>query len=1429
MASEKGSIEKGEPKSVLHRDSSVVSSISSVGLKKRQGGQETPSKELDIQLDFGDIQVRSRSSWWKIWTPSGTPPPPPNSLKDAKMIPLASASIFSVLIFTWVSPMMSLGYMRTLQATDLWKLDDSHSAAALSKKLDDSWERRKLKAEQWNSDLRKGIIKPSLLKRITWNLYALSDLGHFSDKRQALEKAWREVDGRKEPSLALALNDTVGVFFWTGGFFKVIGDTAQLMGPILVKAIINFARRRESAKAQGRPTENAGIGVAMSIGLFIVVMTSSVCQNQFFWRSMAAGVFARSALIKSIYKRGVNLTSKARTNISNSDLVNHVSTDVSRIDSCAQWFHAIWTAPIQIIVCLIILLFQLGPSALAGFALFVVVVPLQERAMAQQFRIRKGLMKYTDRRAKILVEVLGSMRVVKYFSYEIPFLKRIYEMRRDELRGVKNILISQSANVAFAFSIPVLAATLAFVTYTHVTPGFDVAVIFASLSLFQLLRQPMMFLPRGLSAAADARSALGRLRRVFEAETRVDEGLVIDPDLEWALCVDNATFQWEESTTASTGQKGTSSPSNATEPFRVHEVNMQVRRGSLVAIVGRVGSGKSSLLSGLIGEMRRIRGQVTFGGRVAYCPQTAWIQNASVRDNILFGQPFEEAKYWRVVEQASLLHDLELLADGDLTEIGEKGVNLSGGQKQRINVARSLYYDADVVIMDDPLSAVDAHVGKALFRDAILGALRDQGKTVIFVTHALHFLSQCDYIYTLREGSIAEKGTYQELVQAQGEFARLDKEFGGNTPEHNEGSEEIHIEEQIEEQKKKAVSNSTRRQAAGTGKLEGKLIVREQRTTGSISGKVYKSYLKAGKGYYMAPLLVLTMILMQGSQLLSTYTLVWWQENLFNRPFSFYQILYAMLGVSQAINTFLLGNCTDIFSYFASRNLHHDAITNVFHAPMSFFDTTPMGRILGVFGKDIDNIDNQLPISLRMLILTISSVLGAVVIITAVEHYFIIAAVVISFGYQYFASFYRASAREIKRLDSMLRSLLYSHFSESLTGLSTIRTYREVQRFFQENSYYIDLENRALILTVTNQRWLSVRLDACGGLLVFFVALFAVLDTSGINAAQIGLVLTYTTTLTQACGMLIRQTAEVENYLNSVERIVHYSSPDMLQQEAAHEIPENKPPQDWPQRGAIEFKDLAMRYRPGLPNVLHGISLSIRGGEKIGVVGRTGAGKSSITLALLRIVEYSGSITIDGVDISKIGLTNLRTKLAIIPQDPTIFSGTVRTALDPFSLYDDARLWDALRRSFLVETGNTEGLDGGAERSAGRITLDSVIETEGSNLSVGERSLLSLARALVRDAKVVILDEATASVDFETDKKIQDTIQTEFKDKTLICIAHRLRTILSYDRILVLDSGNIAEFDTPLNLYRKQDGFFRGLCENSNIEEQDILSASHFD
>ncbi|KDQ57208.1 hypothetical protein JAAARDRAFT_35814 [Jaapia argillacea MUCL 33604] len=1344
------------------------------------------------------------------------------------MIPEASAGWFSLLTFQWITHLLAVGYVRPLEAPDLYKLQDNRSAAIIAEKILISFEARRTKAEAYNTRLASGEVSPGL-KGLWWSLRG---------NREEREKKWREVDGKRKASLVFAMNDSVKWWFWSAGVLKVIADTAQITSPLLVKAIISFATESYVANQLHQPMPHIGRGIGLAFGLLALQLLASLCTHHFFYRSTSTGVLLRGGLITAIYSRSLHLTNRARATLTNGKLVNHISTDVSRIDFCAGFFHMAWSAPIQMIICLILLLLNLGPSALAGYGFFLLATPIQTWVMKRLFRIRQKSMVWTDKRAKLLQELLGGIKIIKFFAWEVPFLQRISEYRTQEIAYVRSLLLIRSANNAVAMSLPVLASVLAFVTYSLTGHSLNAADIFASLTLFQLLRMPLMFLPMSFSAITDAANATQRIYDVFEAEL-LSETKVIDPSLPYAIQVKGADFSWDAPPAAvvEPHKKGkgvnkakgpTKTPVAGPEKqvdkiFGLRDINMDVARGKLTAIVGPVGTGKTSLLQGIIGEMRKTAGSVTFGGSVGYCPQSAWIQNATVRENICFGRPFEEERYWKAVRDSCLEPDLEMLPFGDLTEVGEKGISLSGGQKQRINICRAIYCDTDIQIFDDPLSALDAHIGKAVFTNVLQNA--PEGKTRVLVTHALHFLPQVDYIFTVVDGRIAERGTYVELMANDGPFSKFVQEFGTKDGHKEEGEEEVLGEDEVEEEKKEV-----KKKVPSGG---AQLMQAEERNTGSVSGKVYASYIRAGRGSVILPILFLSLALIQASTVLSSYWLVWWQDMAFHRPQGFYMGIYAMLGVSQAIVFFIMGSTFSYLTYFASKSLHRSAIRRVMYAPMSFFETTPLGRIMNRFSKDIDTIDNMLGDSLRMFMNTFSSIIGAIILISIILPYFLVAVFAILLLYAYFAFFYRASARELKvSLDAILRSSLYSHFSESLSGLATIRAYGESRRFLKENEHRVDVENRAYWLTVTNQRWLGIRLDFLGILLTFVVAILTVATRNSINPAQTGVTLSYIMSVQQAFGWMVRQSAEVENNMNSVERVVHYA--DVLEQEPPHEVPDQTPPPSWPAEGRVELKGVVFKYRPELPPVLKGLSMSIGGGEKIGIVGRTGAGKSSIMTALYRLVELSsGSIIIDDIDIANIGLKDLRSHLAIIPQDPLLFSGTLRSNLDPFGLHDDARLWDALKRAYLVDDHkpnsvdhSAEGISSGAQTPVNRFSLDSPVEDEGGNLSIGQRSLVSLARALVKETKILILDEATASVDYETDKKIQDTISHEFHDRTILCIAHRLRTIIGYDRICVLDAGQIAEFDTPSRLYALPNSIFRSMCDRSSITLEDILHSA---
>ncbi|KAI9439890.1 ABC transporter [Lactarius indigo] len=1362
------------------------------------------------------------------------PPPPKESIEDADIIPEMTASWFSLLTFGWMNSLMALGYARPLEASDLWKLQEHRSSEVIANAILDSFEARRKRADEYNTRLANGEIKPPLKLRL------MSALRGDGEERL---RQWVEKDGKKQPSLALAINDSVKWWFWSGGILMVAGDVAQVTSPLILKSLIEFATDSYVAHREELPAPGVGRGIALAFGLVILQLFSTLCQNHSFYRSTSSGVLVRGGLITAIYSRSLRLTTSSRARLSNGRLVNHISTDVSRIDFCCGFFHMSWTAPIQLGICLGLLISDLGPSALAGFAVFIVLAPIQGKIMKSFFSLRRKTMEWTDKRAKLLQELLGGIKLIKFFAWEVPFLKRVAGFRKHEMSYIRTLLLVRAANIAMFISTPALASVVAFLVYAGSGHQLKPAVIFSSLTWFQLLRLPLMMLPLSLSTIADARNAIGRLQECFTAEL-VSETLVQDPELKYAVEIDNASFTWDgpppdlNEGKEDKGKKKSPrdlqpEPIPVSEPkevkeeamFKLKHIDIRVPRGQLVAIVGAVGSGKTSLLQGFIGDMRRTEGSVRVGGSVAYCSQSAWIQNATIRDNICFGRAFEAERYWKAVHDACLEPDLDVLPNGDMTEVGERGISLSGGQKQRVNICRAIYSRSDILIFDDPLSALDAHVGESVFNNVLLD--NGSGATRILVTHALHFLPKVDHIYFMVDGRITEHGTFEEMMANGDDFARTFDEFVTKDQTESKGKNDVDIEDDDADEDVK------KRRAAKRG---AQLMQVEERNTGVVSFQVYKQYIQSGNGAALMPVMLVTLVLMQVSVVLSSYWLVWWQERQWQRPQGFYMGIYAALGVGQALATFLNGTAIAFIVYSASRRMHDNAITRVMLSPMSFFETTPVGRIMNRFSKDIDTIDNVLVDSFRMLINAISSIFGAVVLISILLPWFLIVVAVVFVLYAMASAFYRASAREMKRLDAILRSSLYSHFSETLSGIATIRAYGEEGRFVKENRDQVNTENRAYWMTVTNQRWLGIRLDFLGTLLTLVVAMLTVASRFSISPAQTGVTLSYILSIQQTFTWVVRQLAEVENDMNSVERIVYYACD--LEQEPPHEIPDQKPPAPWPSKGKLEINEAVLKYRPELPLVLKGLSMSVEGGEKIGIVGRTGAGKSSIMVALFRIVELvSGSISIDGVDISKLGLNDVRNAISIIPQDSTLFSGTLRSNLDPFEQHDDARLWDALRRSYLVEeTKRTSPVlsevdseeekvgTGATTPNAPRFTLDSPIEEEGSNLSIGQRSLVSLARALVKDSKVLILDEATASVDYETDRKIQETIANEFRDRTILCIAHRLRTIISYDRICVLDNGKIIEFDVPEVLYA-QDGIFRGMCERSSITLEDIRGA----
>uniref|UniRef100_A0A8C3UYV3 ABC-type glutathione-S-conjugate transporter n=1 Tax=Catharus ustulatus TaxID=91951 RepID=A0A8C3UYV3_CATUS len=753
-------------------------------------------------------------------------------------------------------------------------------------------------------------------------------------------------------------------------------------------------------------------------------------------------------------------------------------------------------------------------------------------------------------------------------------------------------------------------------------------------------------------------------------------------------------------------------------------------------------------------------------GSLAYVPQQAWIQN-------------------QVIKACALLPDLKLLPAGDQTEIGEKGINLSGGQKQRVSLARAVYSDADIYILDDPLSAVDAHVAKYLFEQVLGPKGLLQKKTRILVTHSISFLPEVDNIVVLAGGAVSEHGSYNTLLANKGAFSQFLNLYGNQ-------------EEDVSEEK------------TSPKKLKGqKLIEKETVETGRVKFSMYVRYLRA-VGWCLSFWIVMGYVGQNVAYVGSNLWLSDWTDDSVRYLNQTYPThlrdlrigVYGALGVAQAVFLLFATMLSVWGSMQASRIMHQQLLSNILRVPMSFFDTTPIGRIVNRFAKDIFTVDETIPMSFRSWLSCFMGIISTLVVICLATPFFAIVIVPLGIFYYFVLRFYISTSRQLRRLDSVTRSPIYSHFGETVSGLSVIRAYGHQERFLKHNEIIMDINQKSVYSWIISNRWLAIRLEFVGSLVVFFSALLAVIAKSTLEGGIVGLSVSSALNVTQTLNWLVRTSSELETNIVAVERVHEY----MKVKNEAPWVTKNRPPRGWPSRGEIQFIDYKVRYRPELDLVLQGITCNIGSTEKIGVVGRTGAGKSSLTNCLFRVLEAAGGkIIIDDVDIATIGLHDLRNNLTIIPQDPVLFTGTLRMNLDPFDQYSDEEVWKALELAHLKTY--VQGLPEG---------LLHLVSEGGENLSVGQRQLVCLARALLRKAKILILDEATAAVDLETDNLIQTTIRSEFADCTVLTIAHRLHTIMDSNRVMVLHAGQIVEFDSPEELLKKQ-GVFSGMAKDAGI------------
>ncbi|KAL2913384.1 hypothetical protein HK105_207129 [Polyrhizophydium stewartii] len=1179
----------------------------------------------------------------------------------------------------------------------------------------------------------------------------------------------------------------------------------------------------------GRETFGDWFGYVMAVSIFVAQVYVTLANNWSTELTTKTGFNARTSLTSALYQKSLRLSAAARQEYSVGKITNIIATDTNRVDISFQYLNMLWAAPYQIIIATALLIWTIGPSALVGFAIMVLYIPFQNAISRKLTQFRRGANVFADKRIKIIQEAMLGIRVIKIYGWEESFQNLMSVLRSDELKQIRGFLMARASVSSITQVVPAFAMLFSFVCYSLLGNSLNPAKTFASLSLFYTLRIPMLFLPIVITQVENGPTFLPASA---------------DPD-EIAIEVTDASFGWETPPPPQPAepakraskklpppdqqqqQQQASSPARPDSPasqaaaFSLDSLTLRIPRGKLVAVVGTVGSGKSSLLNALVGEMRRTAGSLTFRGTVGFCQQQAWIQNASVKDNILFGQPLDAAKYARVVRACALESDLAILPAGDATEIGERGINLSGGQKQRVSIARAVYFDPDIVLLDDPLSAVDSHVGRFLFDECICKALA--GKTRVLVTHQLHFLPHADVIVVLDHGKIVAQGSFDELLQTSASFAALMREYGGlgsSDSDSGDGGDggsgedkssvsggathdgQVKVDDStgpVVDASKAVIVKASGDKADGapakapkpsdTGDGGRKIISAEERNLGAVSTHYYASYIKLGGGALMFSSVLIVLAVAQISRVMTDQWLTYWSSSKYGLTRDQYIGAYVGLSLFQAASYIAYGTTIALFCATASMNVHGKALLGVFRSPISFFDSTPLGRITSRFSRDVDTIDTLIPESIRTLLFSTSFTISNLILISTVFPVFLALVVPAFITFYFLQQYYRATARELKRLDSITRSPLIANVSETLTGLATIRAYNAAARFRDKNDALMDANNRCYYLSLIVQRWIQLRLEAFNAIPVFMASIFAVLAKTSVGPGVVGLVVTYAIQVTAMFTWMIRQTTEIEINMNAAERLIHYI--EELTPEAPDVLPPGAPgaslDASWPHAGMIEVRDAVLRYRADLPPVLHGVSFVVRPGEKVGIVGRTGAGKSTILTSILRLFELeSGSIVIDGVDVATLGLRDVRRRIGVIPQEPVLFSGTVRSNLDPFGQYQDSELWDALQRADLK-----------AAVAAAPGGLDSAVAENGDNWSTGQRQLLCLARAILKKARIIMLDEATASVDLATDDMIQRAIRSDFGSSTVLTIAHRLNTIADYDKILVLGAGRVLEFDSP--------------------------------
>uniref|UniRef100_A0A8B9CU23 ABC-type glutathione-S-conjugate transporter n=1 Tax=Anser brachyrhynchus TaxID=132585 RepID=A0A8B9CU23_9AVES len=1261
---------------------------------------------------------------------------------------LTAVCVFSRLVWK--------GYQQSLGVDDLWSVRKEDSSEEIVTWAEKEWKKYHSRTKNKESATFKKRQKSetSITEAEETEVLLQSE---YSQSRPLLKAFW----------------SMFGTYFLLGTLCLVICDVFLFSIPKILSLFLEFIEDQEAPSWHG---------YFYAFIMVLLACLQTLFEQRYMYMCLVLGLRLKTAVTGLVYRKILIMSNASRKAVTVGEIVNLVSVDVQKLMDLIIYFNGTWLAPIRIIICFVFLWQLLGPSALTSIAVFLFLLPLNFMITKKRSHFQVHFMKHKDERAKLTNAILSDIKVIKLYGWEKTFMEKVLGIRKQELQALKRSQILFSQMVCFFFA-PFQIAFVMFAVYTLVdnTHVLDAQKAFVSLTLINILNTAHSFLPFSINAVVQAKVSLNRIAAFLNLEE-------LNP----------------ESSNRNTSDCGGQRLIGAGCSF-LCRIDLTVPQGSLLAIVGQVGAGKSSLLSALLGELEQMDGCVTMKGTAAYVPQQAWIQNASVEDNILFGNEMDEAWFNSVVDACALQPDLESFPAGQKSEIGEKGINISGGQKQRVNLARAVYQKASIYLLDDPLSAVDAHVGQHIFEHVLgpSGLLKD--KTRVLVTHTIGILHQVDNIVVLVDGMISEIGSYQELLQRNGAFAEFLHShitaeenacsgFPGNPNELELFFPDLSVTSPS--------PLDVHHRRSSLGKLQAVSHTKELAL--KVNTSIYAAYLKAA-GIPLCVYIILLFTCQQALSFFRGYWLsMWTNDPVYNGTQQHTELrvgVFGALGVIQG--SFVSTAAVLLGGVIASHKLFLQLLRNVGRSPMVFFEQTPIGNLLNRFSREMDAIDSIIPDKLKSLLGFLFNLLEIYLVIIVATPKAAMAIVPLTVFYAVFQHFYVVTSCQLRRMDAASRSPIYSHISETFHGSSVIRAYKDQERFILKSNFLVDENQRICFAGAVADRWLATNLEFLGNGIVLFAALFATVGRKHLSPGTAGFSISYALQITGVLNWMVRSWTEIENNIVSVERVREYSR---TPKEAPWTLNGKLQGQVWLTEGRIEFRNYSLRYRPNLELALKHINLSIKGKEKIGITGRTGAGKSTLAVGLLRLVEAAeGAILIDGQDIAQLGLHDLRTKITVIPQDPVLFSGTLRMNLDPLNQYTDADIWTALEvtqlKNFVADLPDQ---------------LEYKCTDRGENLSAGQKQLVCLARALLQKAKVLILDEATAAVDLETDLQIQSTLRTQFKESTVLTIAHRINTIMDCDRILVLDNGQISEFNTPEQLIA-QKGLFYRLMEESGL------------